>query len=81
MKAHTTEYKENLITYGRELDYILKRKKNNQFVLIDSERIVYANRSFQSDLLKTVMKRLDLELNTNIEEKGNYKFSIWNKNK
>ena len=69
MKAHTTEYKENLITYGRELDYILKRKKDNQFVLIDSERILYANRSFQSDLLKTVMKQLDLELNTNIEEK------------
>ena len=61
MKAHTTGFKENLIELGRELRGIITY--NNTTL---EEEIYSITPHYNADLLKSVMKQLDLELSVDI---------------
>lgn len=61
MKAHTTGFKENLIELGRELRGIITY--NNTTL---EEEIYAITPHYNADLLKSVMKQLDLELSVDI---------------
>ena len=61
MKAHTTGFKENLIELGRELRGIITY--NNTTL---EEEIYSITPHYNADLLKSVMKQLDIELSVDI---------------
>lgn len=61
MKAHTSGFKENLIELGRELRGIITY--NNTTL---EEEIYSITPHYEADILKSVMKQLDLELTVDI---------------
>ena len=61
MKAHTTGFKENLIELGRQLRGIITY--NNTTL---EEEIYSITPHYNADLLKSVMKQLDIELSVDI---------------
>lgn len=61
MKAHTTGFKENLIELGRELRGVITY--NNTEL---EEEIYSITPHYNADLLKSVMKQLDIELSVDI---------------
>lgn len=61
MKAHTTGFKENLIELGRELRGVITYGNTTL-----EEEIYSITPHYNADLLKSVMKQLDLELSVDI---------------
>ena len=61
MKAHTSEFKENLIKLGRELRGVITYDNTTL-----EEEIMAITPHYEANLLKSVMKQLDLELSVDI---------------
>ena len=66
MKAVTNDYKNEIKTFGRELNDKLYYTENEQIVYIPIEQINSITPRFTSNLLKSTMKELELDSNINI---------------
>lgn len=78
MKLHTDEFKENIKTIGRELDSKITYEINDVEYELGSEQLNSVTPHYESTILKSVMKQLDIDSNVEIP-KGtvlNYQFGI-----
>lgn len=66
MKNHTQEFKEQIKNLGRQQDVLIEYTINNEKHTLTVENINSVTPSFESDLLKSVMKQLEIDSNINI---------------
>lgn len=78
MKAHTSSFKEQIKTMGRELDSKITYTLNGVNVELGKEQLNSITPTYQGALLKSVMKELDIDSNVYIPEKTilNYQFGV-----
>lgn len=78
MKIHTQNYKENVKLFGRELDSKITYTLNSENIELGAEKLNSITPSFQSSILKSVMKQLDIDSNVEIPEGTvlNFQFGI-----
>ena len=78
MKVHTSKYKDTIKTMGREIDSQIIYIKDGLTTILTSEEINSITLSYEGAILKSVMKKLDIDINYDIP-KGteiNYKFGV-----
>ena len=78
MKVHTSNYKDTIKTMGREIDSQITYIKDGLTTILTSEKINSVVLSYEGAILKSVMKKLDIDSNYDIP-KGteiNYKFGV-----
>ena len=66
MKAHTSQFKEDIVTIGRQLDSQITYELNGVTQTLVSEDLNSVTPTFQGAILKSVMKELDLDSNIDI---------------
>ena len=78
MKAHTNRFKEEIGSFGRQIDSIITYKLNGVTQTITSENLNGVTPTFQGSILKSVMKQLDVDSNIDIPigTSINYKFGV-----
>ena len=78
MKAHTSNFKNQIKTMGRELDSKISYSLNGVNVELGKEQLNSITPTYQGVLLKSVMKELDIDSNVYIPEKTilNYQFGV-----
>lgn len=78
MKAHTSDFKNQIKTMGRELDSKITYSLNGVNVELGKEQLNSITPTYQGALLKSVMKQLDIDSNVYIPEKTilNYQFGV-----
>ena len=78
MKTHTSNFKNQIKTMGRELDSKISYTLNGVNVELGKEQLNSITPTYQGALLKSVMKELDIDSNVYIPEKTilNYQFGV-----
>ena len=78
MKAHTSEFKNQIKTMGRELDSKITYTLNGVNVELGKEQLNSITPTYQGALLKSVMKELDIDSNVYIPVGTilNYQFGV-----
>lgn len=78
MKVHTNRFKEEIGSFGRQIDSIITYKLNGVTQTITSENLNGVTPTFQGSILKSVMKQLDVDSNIDIPigTSINYKFGV-----
>lgn len=78
MKVHTNRFKEEIGSFGRQIDSIITYQLNGVTQTITSENLNGVTPTFQGSILKSVMKQLDVDSNINIPigTSINYKFGV-----
>ena len=78
MKLHTNQFKTNIKTLGREIDNKITYTIDNEEIELGNEDLNSISPHYESKLLKSVMKQLDLDSNTDIPigTEINYKFGL-----
>ena len=78
MKAHTSNLKNQIKTMGREFDSKISYSLNGENVELGKEQLNSITHTYQGELLKSVMKELDIDSNVYIPEKTilNYQFGV-----
>lgn len=78
MKVHTNRFKEEIGSFGRQIDSIITYKLNGVTQTITSENLNGVTPTFQGSILKSVMKQLDVDSNVDIPigTSINYKFGV-----
>ncbi len=78
MKAHSSEFKNNIKLFGKELDSIITYTANNEVVTLSSEDLNSVTPSFGGNVLKSVMKQLDIDSNVAIPKNTiiDFKFGL-----
>lgn len=78
MKAHTSSFKEQIKTMGRELDSKITYTLNGVNVELGKEQLNSITPTYQGALLKSVMKELDIDSNVYIPVGTilNYQFGV-----
>ena len=78
MKAHTSNFKNQIKTMGRELDSKISYTLNGVNVELGKEQLNSITPTYQGALLKSVMKELYIDSNVYIPEKTilNYQFGV-----
>ncbi len=66
MRTHTSYFKNNIKTLGREIDVKITYEEDSEEVVLGSEELNSAVLSYQSDILKSVMRQLEIDSNTEI---------------
>ena len=66
MKSHTSEFKEEIKTLGKQQSVRITYKENNVTKTLTDEDINSATPNYEASLLKSVMKGLDLDSNVDI---------------
>lgn len=66
MKAHSNEFKEEIKMLGKQQDVRITYMINDEQITLGSEDINSATPNYEASLLKSVMKVLDLDSNTDI---------------
>lgn len=66
MKSHTSEFKEEIKTLGKQQSIRITYTLNNEQIILTDEDINSATPNYKASLLKSVMKGLDLDSNTDI---------------
>lgn len=66
MKAHSNEFKEEIKLLGKQQDVKITYTIDNEQITLGSENINSATPNYEASLLKSVMKVLDLDSNTDI---------------
>ena len=74
MKAHSNEFKEEIKMLGKQQDVRITYMINNEQITLGSEDINSATPNYEASLLKSVMKVLDLDSNTDIPLSTEIKF-------
>lgn len=78
MKVHTNNFKNEIKLFGKELDSIIMYTVNDNTIILSNENINSITSVFNGNILKSVMKQLDIDCNVNIPENTivNYKFGV-----
>lgn len=78
MKTHTSQFKEDIKTVGKQLDSKITFKVNGVTQTLTSEDLNGVTPTFQGAILKSVMKELDIDSNVNIPigTEVNYQFGV-----
>lgn len=78
MKTHTSQFKEDIVTIGRQLDSKITYELNGVTQTLVSEDLNSVTPTFQGAILKSVMKELDIDSNVDIPigTEINYKFGV-----
>ena len=78
MKTHTSQFKTNIKTLGRELDSKIIYTLNNEEVELGNADLNSITPHYEADILKSVMKQLDIDSNEDIPvgTEINYQFGI-----
>ena len=63
MKLHSNKFKEQITLMGKEIDSILSYDFNGEVIELGKNELNSVNLSFQTNLLKSAMKELDVDLN------------------
>ena len=66
MKTITNDYKTNIKEFGRELDTIITYTINNETIQLGKEDLNSVSLHYEGNLLKSVMKQLDIDSNIDI---------------
>lgn len=74
MKAHSNKFKKEIKTLGRQQTVRITYTLNNETKIINSEDINSATPNYEGNLLKSVMKELDLDSNIDIPKDTEIKF-------
>ena len=78
MKVVSQTYKDNIKQLGKELTYEITYTLNGTTTTLGDEDILNANLHYEGDILKSVMKQLDIELYNDlpIGTELTYKFGV-----
>lgn len=78
MKTHTKEFKDQIKKLGRELDSQITYTLNNEEVVLGKEQLNAITPHYEGDILKSVMKQLDIDSNVDIPvgTEINYQFGV-----
>lgn len=78
MKVHTNEYKDEIKKFGRQLDSIISYTINGVTIELGSEELNSITPHYEANILKSVMKQLDIDSNIDIplETEINYQFGV-----
>lgn len=78
MKTHTSQFKEDIKTVGKQLDSKITFKVDGVTQTLTSEDLNGVTPTFQGAILKSVMKELDIDSNVNIPigTEVNYQFGV-----
>lgn len=68
MKTHTQYFKDNICLFGRQLDSKISYIINNEQITLTSEDLNSVTPHFESNILKSVMRQLDIDSNMYIPE-------------
>lgn len=74
MKTHTSNFKEAIKTLGRQQTIRISYTLNNETTTLGSEDINSATPNYEANLLKSIMKGLELDSNVNIPIDTEIKF-------
>lgn len=74
MKIHTSNFKNEIKTLGKQQTVRITYTLNDEIKIIDSEDINSATPNYEGNLLKSVMKVLDLDSNIDIPKDTEIKF-------
>lgn len=74
MKSHTSEFKEEIKTLGKQQSVRITYKENNVTKTLTDEDINSVTPNYEANLLKSVMKALELDSNINIPKGTEIKF-------
>ena len=66
MKAHTSAFKENVKNFGRELDSKIIYTLNGEEIELGAENLNSVSPHYEADILKSVMRQLDIDSNVGI---------------
>ena len=78
MKTHTSKFKEDIKTFGKQLDSKITFEIDGVTQILTSEDLNGVTPTFQGAILKSVMKELDIDSNIDIPigTEINYKFGV-----
>lgn len=78
MKAHTSQFKEKIKEFGREIDSKITYTINNEEIELGNEELNSVSLHYEGGILKSVMKQLDIDSNVEIplETILTYEFGI-----
>ena len=78
MKAHTSQFKEDIKTIGKQLDSKIIYELDGVVQTLTSEQLNSITPTFQGAILKSVMKELDIDSNIDIPigTEVNYQFGL-----
>ena len=78
MKTHTNAFKDNIKTLGRELDSKISFELGGQTIELGGELLNSITPHYEADILKSVMKQLDIDSNVEIPVgmEFNYQFGL-----
>ena len=74
MKIHTDNFKEEIKTLGKQQNIRITYTLNNETIVLDNENINSATPNYEASLLKSIMKVLDLDIDTDIPVGTEIKF-------
>lgn len=74
MKSHTSEFKEEIKTLGKQQSVRITYKENNVIKTLTDEDINSVTPNYEASLLKSVMKVLELDSNISIPKNTEIKF-------
>lgn len=74
MKSHTSEFKEEIKTLGKQQSVRITYKENNVTKTLTDEDINSVTPNYEANLLKSVMKALELDSNISIPKDTEIKF-------
>lgn len=66
MKTHTTEFKENISLFGKEIDSKITYELNGETIELGTEDLNSVTPHYEGAILKSVMKQLDIDSNVEI---------------
>ena len=66
MKAHSSDFKTNISNIGREFDSIISYELNGETIELGIEELNSITPHYKGDILKSVMKQLDIDSNVDI---------------
>ena len=78
MKTHTSDFKNNVKLFGRELDSIISYTLENEDIELGNENLNSVSPHYEGGILKSVMRQLDIDCDREIPEgtELNYQFGV-----
>lgn len=82
MKVHTNEFKEEIKTIGKQLSSLVIYNQDGKTITLGESQLNSITPHFKTQLLKSVMKQLDIDSNVEIPvgTELNYKFGVRTRN-
>ena len=78
MKTHTQEYKDNVCLFGREINVKITYTIDNEDIELGADVLNSVSPHYEGAILKSVMKQIDIDSNTDIplNTEINFQFGV-----